>query len=359
MIDATASSSAFPAPLPPPHGAEGERVTFEHVFFHKVDDIHFRLDQATQQPMAVVTLGDEQVSLPLEGVRKEFGIPSDSTDGLMLSLLAKGLKFVKALRIGDPVPREVLTGDASWEPKDKHRQIAYHRLSIQVLGWLSGDEHVITNPEELMQVAGDPTFRRRVNDAFGEAAHALSLESKDQVTDLLRDLSDDLAYIEALRDEFNAMKRVLLKAQALRRIYASEHSMLATANSMLRLFNLAVEDFARTFETVDAQTGEIMAALRNLDTVKSYLHKHRDDLRVRLVVWEDLLIAWLDHSMKPGRSLEDLMGATYRFLAPRYMPVDEWVMMTKLQDPGRKPPQAIRIRKEKQIRYQRGRMTWD
>lgn len=365
MTDATASSpasaapGAAPLPPPPPHGTEGQRVVFEHVFFHKVDDIHFRLDQVTQQPLAIVTLGDEQVSLPLEGVRKEFSIESDSPDGRMLALLAKGLKFVKGLCIGDPVPREVLTGDASWDPKEKHRQIAYHRLSIQILGWLAGDEHVITNPEELLQVAGDPAFRRRVNDAFEEAARALSFDTKEQVADLLRDLSNELAYIEALRDEFNAMKRALAKAQALRRIYASEHSMLATANSMLRLFNLAVEDFDRAFETVDAQTGEIMAALRNLDTVKSYLHKHRDDLRVRLVVWEDLLLAWLDHSMKPGRSLEDLMAATYRFLAPRYMPVDEWVMLTKLQEPGRKPPEALRVRKDKQIRYQRGRMVWD
>ncbi|MBB4264851.1 hypothetical protein [Roseospira visakhapatnamensis] len=362
MTDATAPSTTpatADAPLPATAFGGAATVTFEHVFFRKVDDIHFQLDQATQQPVAMVSLGDEVVSLPLEGVRKEFAIASDSPDGRMLALLAKGLKFVKGLRLGDPIPREVLTGDASWEPKDKHRQIAYHRLSMQVLGWLSGDEHVITNPDELMQVAGDPTFRRRVNEAFGEAANALMLSSKEQVTDLLRDLSNDLAYIEALRDEFNAIKRAYLKAQDLRTIYANEHSMLATAHSLLRLFNLAVEDFTRAFETVDAQTGEIMAALRNLDMVKTYLHTHRDDLRVRLVVWEDLLTAWLDHPMQPGRSLEDLMAATYRFLGPRYMPVDEWVMMTKLQEPGRKPPETLRVRKEKQIRYQRGRMSWD
>jgi len=358
MTEATAPSTTT-APLPSTPKETDQVVAFEHAFFRKVDDIYFRIDQPTDQPVAVVTLGEEQVSLPLDGIRKEFAIDGDSPDGRMLALLSKGLKFVKGLRMGDPVPLEVLTGDASWEPKEKHRQIAYHRLSMQVLGWLSGDEHVITNPDELLQVAGDPTFRRRVNDAFDQAAEALSLPSKEDVTHLLADLAKDLAYIEALRDEFNTMKRSLTKALALRKIFANEHSLLTTANSMLRLFNLAVEDYTREFETVDAQTGEIMAALRNLDMVKQYLHRHRDDLRVRLVVWEDILKAWQAHSMKPGRSLEDLMGETYRFLAPRYMPVDEWVMMTKLQGPDGKVPEAIRVRKDKKINYQRGRMVWD
>ncbi|MBB4286058.1 hypothetical protein [Roseospira goensis] len=350
-------------PSAPPAPAAGARlpdtVAFEHYFFNKVDDIHFRLDPATKQPLAVVRLGDEDISLPFPGIRREFEIEPDSPDGVMLGLLSKGLKFVKALRPGDPVPKEVLTGDASWTPKEKHRQIAYHRLAIQLLGWLSGDEHVITNPDELMQVAGDPTFRRQVNDAFSEAARNLHLASKDEVTGLIQDLSKELAYIEALRDEFGMIKRMQRKVQILPRLYANEHSLLETGNSLNRLVNLAVEDFSGQFETVDAQTGEVMSALKNLDTVKAYVREHRNELRVRLVAWDDLLMKWMNHPMKPGRPTEDLMGETYRFLAPRYMPVDEWVMMTRLQDPGRrKPPQELLLKKEKTIKYMSGKMIW-
>jgi len=336
-----------------------DTVALEHVFFRKLDDLYFRLDQATGQPLAIVTLGDEQLSLPLTGIQREFNIDPNSPDGVMLSLLSKGVKYVKGLRIGDPVPREVTDGEASWTPKEKHRQIAYHRLAMQVLGWLSGDEHVISNPDELLQVAGDPNFRKRVNDAFGEAARALGLPNKEDVTGKIQDLSTELSYIEALRDEFLSMQRMQRKTEILRRIYRDEHSQLETANSLIRLVVLATKEFEERFETVDAQTGEIMSALKNLDTVKAYLRQHRNDLRARLVAWEDLLVKWQDHPMKPGRATEDLMGETYRFLAPRFMPVDEWVMMSKLQDPGsKKKVTEIRVRPEKKIKYQGGRMSW-
>lgn len=336
-----------------------ETVTFEHAFFKRVDDVYFRFDAPTKQAIAVVTLGEEQISLPLHGIQREFSIPADSPDGRLMALLAKGLKYVTALRMGDPVPKEVTSGEASWEPKEKHRQIAYHRLAMQVLGWLSHDEHVITNPDELLQVAGDPTFRKRVNDAFGEAAHALGLQTKEEVTELIQGLAAELAYIEAMRDEFETIKRMHRKTETLRTLYASEHSQLEIANSLIRLVALAVDDLTKEFETVDAQTGEIMAALRNLDTVKHYLREHRNDLRVRLLAWDDILVKWLDHPMKASRETEDLISETYRFLAPRYMPVDEWVMMTRLQENhGKQPPKALKVRKEKEVKYISGRMSW-
>jgi len=351
LSEGTAASSGG-GPLP-------TTVALDHYFFHKVDDLYFRQDEATGQAIAVVRLGDESVSLPLSGIRREFSIPADSPDGVILGLLAKGLKYVKALRLGDPVPKEVLTGDASWEPMQKHRQIAYHRLAMQVLGWLSGDEHVITNPDELMQVAGDPTFRRQVNDAFGEAARSLGLRNKEEVTELIQGLSTELAYIEALRDEFSAIQRLRHRLEALRKLYANEHSVLETVNAVIRLMVFALDELMAQFETVDAQTGEIMSALKNLDTVRTYLRQHRDELRVRLLAWEDILLKWRDHAIKVNRATEDLISETYRFLAPRYMPVDEWVMMTRLQDPDkRQAPKSLELKKEKQVKYMGGRMSW-
>jgi len=359
MTDTPDSPASSAATTTPADDSVPDTVEFEHYFFQKMEDVHFRLDPISKQPLAIVRLGHEEVSLAFPGIQKEFNIASDSKDGRLLALIGKGLKYVKALRLGDPVPREVLTGEASWEPKEKHRQIAYNRLAVQILGWLSGDEHVITNPDELMQVAGDSTFRRRVNDAFSEAARNLGLSSKEEVTELIAGLSSELAYIEALRDEFHAMQRVYEKAQPLRKIYANEHGQLDTVNSMLRLFNAAIEDFTARFETVDAQTGEIMAALKNLDTVKAYLREHRNDLRVRLVVWEDILLKWLRRPVRASREMEDLVDETYRFLAPRYMPVDKWIMMTQLQDPVKRAPlKQTDHRTEKKIKYMGGRMSW-
>jgi hypothetical protein len=360
MSESTNQTKPDAHETPPPATLRPETVEFEHFFFKKVEDIYFRLDPTSKQALAIVRLGDEEVSLSFGGIQKEFNIPSDSHDGTVLALMAKGLKYVKGLRIGDPVPKEVLSGDPSWEPKAKHRQIAYNRLAVQILGWLSGDEHIITNPDELMQVAGDSTFRKQVNEAFGEAALNLGLPSKEDVTHLIEGLSHELSYIEALRDEFIAIQRVYEKAKALRKVYAGERSQLTTVDSLLRLFNSAIEDFGARFETVDAQTGEIMSALKNLDTVKAYLREHRNELRTRLVVWDEILLKWFDQPMKAGRSTEDLMAETYRFLAPRYMPVDKWIMMTQLQDPVKRAPlKATDIRKDKEkIKYMGGRMSW-
>ena len=38
----------------------------------------------------------------------------------MLALIAQALDFVAGLHIGDKLPTEVLSGEASWEPEEMH-----------------------------------------------------------------------------------------------------------------------------------------------------------------------------------------------------------------------------------------------
>jgi hypothetical protein len=336
-----------------------DSVRFDHAFFRRVDDIYFRADPASGEPVAVVQLGEETVVLPLDGIKREFHL-AGTPDGDMLTLLAKGLKYVKALRIGDPVPPEITSRKASWEPEPRHRQIAYHRLSMQLLGWLSHDEHIITDPEELLQVAGDPTFRKKVNEAFAEAAEHLGLgrENREQVTHYLSDLAQELAYIEALRDQFKAIKAMEQKIQALRRLYGSERSVLEVADPVARLMERALADFTGQFEQADAQTGEIMAVLKNIDLQKSYIQDTRDQLHVRLMAWEDVLDDWALQAPKKSQNAVDLLHKTYHFLAPRYMPVDEWAMMTKLQDVRVVGSGGTAKRVDKRAKRLGGTMEW-
>lgn len=312
-------------------GVAAKTVQFEHTFFKRMEDIYFRLDETTGEAVAVVTLGDERLVLPFAGLRREFKL-DDGPDGQMLALLAKGLKYVKALRIGDPLPAEITTRRASWKPAPRHQQIAYHRLAMQLLGWLSGDEHIITNPDELLQVAGDPNFKRKVNEAFAEAAEHLGLgrENREKVIGYIADLSEELAYIEAMRDQFHHLKEMDAKIQLMRRLYGSHRSVLEVADPVARLMERAVEEFANLFEQADAQTGEIMAALKNIDAQKTYIQDMRDEIHVRLLPWDELLDEWHRVPSKRTDWAEDLLSRTYRFLAPRFMPVDEWAMMTKL-----------------------------
>ena len=64
----------------------------------------------------VVKLGERDAAIPLRSLQREFGIPDDSDDGRMLGLIAQSLDFVTGVQIGDALPTEVLTGQASWEP---------------------------------------------------------------------------------------------------------------------------------------------------------------------------------------------------------------------------------------------------
>jgi len=308
------------------------RVRFDHPFFTRLDDVYFRLDEYTHEPVAVARLGDETVVLPFPGIRREFKLDG-TADGAMLTQVGKGLRFVKALRIGDPIPKEILTREASWEISARHKQIAYHRLALQLLGWLSGDEHIITDPEEILQVAGDPTFRRKVNAAFAEAAEAIGLgrENREQVTHYITDLANELAYVEGMRDRFHAMERMNAKIQDLRRLYGARRSVLETVDPVARLMERALDEFRSLFEQADAQTGEIISALRNIEAEKTFIQDIRDELHTKLMAWDDLLDDWDRLRVEVSDTAEELLTRTYRFLAPRYMPVDEWAMMTKLQ----------------------------
>ena len=155
-------------------------IAFNHSFFASVEGGHFRMSEQTKEPVFVVDLGENnEVSLPFPGIKREFELDADSNDAKMLDLIAEGLNYVKVLRPGDRIPTELLTGEASWEITDAHRTIAYQRLTLQMVTWLSGDEVTITNPEELAQVADDPKTKDKVNEAFGQAAEELGF-GRDQ-----------------------------------------------------------------------------------------------------------------------------------------------------------------------------------
>ncbi len=84
-------------------------VVFEHPFFRTFENTHFRLsDPPEERPVLVGDMGDQDVTLTLTGVAREFRIDRHSADGVMLGVVARSLEFVSALKLGDAVPVEVL-----------------------------------------------------------------------------------------------------------------------------------------------------------------------------------------------------------------------------------------------------------
>jgi hypothetical protein len=333
------------------------KVRFDHWFFAKMEDIFFQLSGQEKEPTLVAKYSKNDVMLTLKGISKEFDIDPKSSDGWMLDQIAKGLRYVKGLRLGDPLPKEILTREASWSLAKRHQEIAYQRVSLQLVNWMSGGDNMITDPDELLQLAEDPAIKKQISTAFGEAAEKLGYgrDEKEKVVQHVEELAKELAYIEALRDRFRRIKIMDDKIQGLRRLYGREKSVLEIADQVARLGERAVKEFEQMFLEVDAQTGEILAVLKNLSTQIPYIRDKRDELHIRLMAWDDLLDRWQQTEVKASQQNLTLIRDTYKFLAPRFMVVKEWVLMTKLHESGTKGVSQVGGAPGKKIG---GQMRW-
>ena len=314
-------------------------IYFEHKFFKSFQDLYFRKTDAGE-PVAVVTLSkNNEAVLLFDGIRKEFNIAKDSHDDDMLNKVSECLDFVKGIRIGDKLPTEVTTGEPSWTPSEKHFLIAKQRLTLQLVTWMTGDEHIFSTTEEIMMLANDPQTKKNINLAFAEAAEELGLgrDQRDQVIAQIESLAKQLAYVEAMRDIFNDVKRVDEKIQGLRPLFGTDRAMVDTADQVARLAQRCLRSFEEQFETIDAQTGEVMAMLKNIGNQLEYIHKCRDELFKRLHPWEEIIRKW--KTVYIVKSEENIMRLReiYQFLAPRFMAVNDWVLVTKRGTEKSKP----------------------
>ena len=306
-----------------------EIVELSHAFFKPFSDPHFRMSgSAGEQPVFSGQLGEQSIALPLKGIARELGIDENSKDGVMLVAVREALRYVTMLHFGDLMPAEMLTGNASWELEARHRDFSRQRVTMQLVSWLSGKEALITDPLELQQLFDDPGTKQKINDAFAEAARELGVADKEEVTQKVEILAEELAYIEALRDQFKAICSIEEKLVAFRQQFRNKASLVAEIDPILRLIGVPTKMLLATFDLVDAQTGEIMAVLKNLDAQTEYIREQRNDLHCRLMAWNDILKAW--ENIEPGTepyAMTDLLRDLYRFLAPRFMPVDKWVLV--------------------------------
>lgn len=333
----TALTETEPRPADGPEEDLPTVVRLEHSIFRSDPGAYFRISEHTGEPVLILDLGEGEVVLPLSGIRREFDIAPDSPDGVMMTVIAEGLHYVTALRPGDSVPKEILTGEASWQVEPRHTRVAYQRLTMQLVSWLSGEEVALTDPNQLLQIAADERTKEIVNNAFDEAADAMGIgrQRKEELIELVESLAKELAYIEALRERYRAITKMAEKIEGLRAFYSSEHAMLEIVMPVARLCRIAVQELGDIFSELDGQTGEILSMLRNIDWQIKGIKKARDNLRRRLLAWDDILEAWRQAEVRRSIPNERLLRETYRFLAPRFMPVDEWVLMSQLQFGGR------------------------
>jgi len=315
-----------------------ETIIFANKFFAALKNTVFIRDEFSNDTLLRVPLDETSAELPIDGIKRELKLEETDPDFVMLDLVKQALDFVPAVRIGDPIPSEMRTGKASWEITDAHKTAARTRLSLQLVSWMSGDEGVVHDRSQLEMIAEDPAMRAKINTAFTEAAQKLGFESdeKEEVIKLVDQLADELAYIEALRDQFNYAAVIEDRLSDLAQIYRSDRDISETLLQVRKLCKIPMKAFREKFDDVDAQTGEIIAVLKNIDAQILFIQKNRDELYMRLAVWMDLANRWNDQPARRSRHSETLMEATYQFLAQRFLPLKEWELFSKSQEANKK-----------------------
>lgn len=313
-------------------------ISFENAFFASVEGSYFKLLEDTGEAVMIMPLEGGDVSLKLGGIRNELGLGPDDHDWETLETINQALKYVRGIRAGDPVPSELLSGQASWEVSAKDRATAYNRVTMQLVSWMSGDETLVTEPDQLAQIVEDPKTREKINTAFVEAAESLGLgkDRMDDVIALVGNLAEELSYIETLRSKLHKVEAIQENVLEFEKKYKTEMSVMDVITPVRRLFKIAVDDLQESFDEIDAQTGEILSVLKNIAAQTKFIRTTRDDLHRRLWAWEGLIEDWGMMIVKRSQQNELLLDDLYRFLAQRFLPSQEWELFTKAQEKSEK-----------------------
>ncbi len=304
-----------------------ERCVLEHRMFSTLEDVRFRRSLTDGIAMMAVSLGDREADIPLCSLRREFGIDSASPDGRMLELIGESLDFVSILQPGDRLPPEILTGEASWRPSPNHLRIASTRLRLQLVAWLMPDAAQNGQLDELalLRLADDPTLRRNVQAAIVRAAQELGLPSPADVTCLLEEIAEELAYIEALRDRLlRRVESVFRKVAGLNQQRTAQIGGAETLVQVKRLCSSALKQVRMRFAELDGQTGEVLSVLRNHENQRVFIRSNRDWLYRSQRAWDPILKQWDAASDQLDDATWALLARTYQFLAPRFMATTEW-----------------------------------
>ena len=303
-----------------------ERCQFENKLFTTLGDVAFRRSDADGMPIMSVNLGYAEASIPLASLRRDFSIGDDTPDGRMLDLVGSALDFVLRLQPGDKLPSEVRTGEASWQPSTEHVAITAIKLRLRLVIWHSPMSPWAKLPANgSLPALGDADFQQHVDAATAGAGAELGLDTAAQVAGRLDDLTRELSYIAALHDRLlTPVEDTVRRCEGLAHMARSSTGLQETVSQVVRLINIAHRQIRTRFDDLDGQTGEIINALRNIESQRRFIRANRDWLYRNQRAWDTLLQAWRTAPPVISDATAALLTQTYRFLAPRFMPAKDW-----------------------------------
>jgi len=300
------------------------RLVLRHPAFRRFIDPHFRMSETERCPVFVRKVDGREATLPLHLLLRELGIPADDEDARQLELVALALNFITGIRIGDPIPSEVLTGEASWTGDAVHQDLAVTRINLFILAWVAGSTAERMNRGMLDSVLGGRSVEAELSLGLAKLAGHLGIAQSSLIV-RMAELAAELAHIEALREWL--LRGAIRMAKVLTRVslgFTGDSSHMDTLVQIRRLCAKAIAEMRVEFAGVDRLLADPPTALRDCGTVIEAMRRRRDCLYCRWRAWEPFTREWGTIEVRQNARTLPLANETYKFLAPRYMTASEW-----------------------------------
>jgi hypothetical protein len=294
---------------------------FEHRVF-TLKGARFALTEDGSTPAFHVELGTLVASLPMGTLRAEFSIDRDSPDGVLLAIVEKSLRFVKEIRPGDSIPRELLDGTASWSVEERHRIRAKAHLWARAI-WT--DETMGADDSVLEAFVARPETITKLDAAAKEIANKLGYEmTGESVLARIDDLARELAYIEALQERCGEVLNIVPKVNQLARVYRSDRAIIDEMSRIRTLMLKPIELYNGIFGRLSKHQENIQEAIGHFHERVEFIREQRDDVHQSLMMWDPILAGWKAIEMTRCTETETKITELYRFIARHYLTSQSW-----------------------------------
>ncbi|MBM3554796.1 MAG: hypothetical protein FJX47_04500 [Alphaproteobacteria bacterium] len=297
------------APAAPP--APPTAFAFEHKVF-KLEGSVFHLDR-DGHPVLQVGLASIRAALPLKSVRKHFHIATDSNDDKLLILVERALEVVGEVRLGDPLPSELIDGKVSYPVTPLVRALARARAIVRLVDWHGGQAARNLDSMALIAEASAMETDGRLGAAEEALRAALGPEVVGNADNLLESFVAEWAPIEALAVSLADLKGVVKRAEGhcantkigaqLREDLQRGTALLAKRVKTIRQRLAKVAESAADPPTVHKRFGDLRDLLR----------RERRELSRELAASKDLMEAWRDLDATDSNRLRAAIRACFRF----------------------------------------------
>ncbi len=295
------------------------------LFVHKVFTLkgaRFALTEDGSTPAFHVELGTLVASLPLGTLRSEFSIERDSNDGGLLAVVEKSLRFVKEIRPGDSIPRELLDGSASWAVEDRHRLRAKAHLWARAI---NTDETWGAKDGVLEAFVARAETTTKLHAAAKEIANKLGYEmTADSVLARIDDLGRELAYIEALQERCAEVLNIVSKVNQLAHVYRSDRAIVDELSRIRTLMLKPVELYDGMFARLTKRQESIEDSIGHFHERVEFIREQRDDVHQSLMLWDPILAGWKVIELMRCTETETKITNLYRFIARHYLTSQSW-----------------------------------